>query len=176
MQARRKPKTVTTPRPRPVLRSPATFRSFFCIRLVPAGLLLFVFCLDPATAIPGGASPRECRGSMTMPSLVRDCRASSGLPLSVRCASASQSARLAGGKSSAREVTGSAKAARFHRAGSVALFVADYRPGARSSLETDRTLSWSVSTLSTPLRDVRGARQDQRGPNGVVIDQIFTMA
>jgi len=59
MQARRKPKTVTTPRPRPVLRSPATFRSFFCIRLVPAGLLLFVFCLDPATAIPGGASPRD---------------------------------------------------------------------------------------------------------------------
>jgi hypothetical protein len=50
---------VTTPRPRPVLRSPRTFRCSFCIRLVPAGLLLLVLCLDPATAIPGAASPRD---------------------------------------------------------------------------------------------------------------------
>jgi len=50
---------VTTPRPRPVLRSPATFRSSFCVQLVPAGLLLFALCLDPATAIPGGAWQRD---------------------------------------------------------------------------------------------------------------------
>jgi hypothetical protein len=55
MPVRRKLKTVTTPRPRPLLRSRARFRSPFCIRLTPAGLLLFVLCL----AIPGGASPRD---------------------------------------------------------------------------------------------------------------------
>ena len=59
MPARRKLKTVTTPRPRPLLRSRATFRSTFCIRLTPAGLLLLVLCLDAATAIPGVASPRD---------------------------------------------------------------------------------------------------------------------
>jgi hypothetical protein len=50
---------VTIPRPRPVLRPPQTFRSSFCIRLVPAGLLLWVLCIDPATAIPGAAWPRD---------------------------------------------------------------------------------------------------------------------
>ena len=50
---------MTTPRPRPVLRSPRTFRSSLPIRLLPAGLLLLLFGLDPATAIPGSASPRD---------------------------------------------------------------------------------------------------------------------
>jgi hypothetical protein len=61
MQARRKPKTVTIPRSRALLRSP-TFRYSFWIRLLPAGLLLLVLCLEPATAIPGGASPRDKSG------------------------------------------------------------------------------------------------------------------
>src|ERR1700733_7991606 len=61
MPARRKPKTVTIPRSRTLLRPAATFRSSFWIRLLPAGLLL-VLCLDPATAIPGGASPRDQNG------------------------------------------------------------------------------------------------------------------
>jgi hypothetical protein len=53
---------VTIPRSRTLLRSPATFRSSFWIRLVPARLLLLLLCLGPATAIPGGASPRDQNG------------------------------------------------------------------------------------------------------------------
>ncbi len=56
---------MTIPRSRTLLRSPATFRSSFWIRLAPAGLPLLLLCLGPATAISGGASPRDKNGEKT---------------------------------------------------------------------------------------------------------------
>src|SRR5450631_1734224 len=76
MPARRKPRTVTTPRPGSILRSspasPSTIRSLVPVlfrscsrrlrfRLLLPGLLLAGLCLNPATVVMGNASPKDKR-------------------------------------------------------------------------------------------------------------------